>query len=97
MEEKMARSLSEEPDPAKPSVPSTTEMQSWKRYPGWKGFQGEFLAIPTCARVNHADVFLYSDGGAKLGLASEYGIYNETDLDRTVTWYGPDDNPFPVF
>ena len=97
MEEKMARALVEEPDPAKPSVPSTPEMQSWKRYPGWKGFQGEFLAIPANARVNHADGFLYSEGGAKLGLASEYGIYNETDLDKQVTWYGPDDNPFPIF
>ena len=36
MEEIMAKANTEEPDVNKPNVPSTPEMQAWRRYDGWK-------------------------------------------------------------
>lgn len=39
LEEIMLTAHLEEPDPTKPCKPSTVEMQSWRRYPGWKGYQ----------------------------------------------------------
>jgi hypothetical protein len=38
LEEKLARALVEEPSVDKPHAPSTIELQSWKRFPGWKGY-----------------------------------------------------------
>jgi hypothetical protein len=38
IEEQMARAATEEPSVNKIHQPSTMEMQSWKRYPGWKGY-----------------------------------------------------------
>jgi hypothetical protein len=39
LEELMLKSTTEEPSVNKPCVPSTPELQSWIRYPGWKGYQ----------------------------------------------------------
>jgi len=39
MEEIMAKSATEEPDPAKPNRPSSSELPAWKRYTGWWGNQ----------------------------------------------------------
>lgn len=41
LEELMLRAATEEPSEDKPPVPSTQEIQSWRRYPGWKGYQAE--------------------------------------------------------
>ncbi len=41
LEELMAKAVTEEPSPDKPAVPSTHEMQAWRRYPGWKGYNPE--------------------------------------------------------
>jgi hypothetical protein len=38
LEEKLARAATEEPSADKPHAPSTQELQSWKRFPGWKGY-----------------------------------------------------------
>ena len=39
LEEIMRRAAEDEPDVNEPCNPSTQEMQSWRRYPGWKGYQ----------------------------------------------------------
>ena len=39
LEELMANDAFTEPSIDKPAVPSSQELQSWKRYPGWKGYQ----------------------------------------------------------
>lgn len=39
LEELMLKASIEEPSTSKPCVPSTPELQSWIRYPGWKGYQ----------------------------------------------------------
>lgn len=39
LEELMAMDAVTEPSIDKPAVPSTEALQSWKRYPGWKGYQ----------------------------------------------------------
>ncbi len=39
VEEMMAASATEEPSAEKSPVPSSQEIQSWRRYPGWKGYQ----------------------------------------------------------
>lgn len=37
-EEFLRLGIDDEPDENKPCQPSTAELQSWKRYPGWKGY-----------------------------------------------------------
>lgn len=41
LEEMMRRSAEEEPGVDRPCQASTAELQSWKRYPGWKGYQAD--------------------------------------------------------
>lgn len=41
VEELMVRATSQEPSSDTPARPSTTELQSWKRYPGWKDYSSE--------------------------------------------------------
>lgn len=40
VEELMRRAAEEEPSADKPCQGSTQELQSWRRYPGWKGYEG---------------------------------------------------------
>jgi hypothetical protein len=39
-EEQLARLGTEEPSENRTPIPSTTELPAWKRYRGWRGFQG---------------------------------------------------------
>lgn len=41
VEELMARAATQEPSASEPARASTQELQSWKRYPGWKGYSSE--------------------------------------------------------
>jgi len=41
MEEMMERAATQEPHVDLPHQMSTQELQAWKRYPGWKGYQPE--------------------------------------------------------
>ena len=41
IEDLIAGAVAEEPHPDKPNIPSSPELQAWRRYPGWKGNQSE--------------------------------------------------------
>lgn len=40
IEEMMRRAAEQEPSVDEPCQASTQELQSWRRYPGWKGYEG---------------------------------------------------------
>jgi len=94
LEEMAAAMQNQEPSPDLPSTACTPDIQSWKRYPGWKGYEGEKMPIPAGAKMND-NGWLYSATGEKLHIASYYGIVSETAANGTITWYGPDENPLP--
>lgn len=41
LEEMMRRAVEDEPSADKPCQSSTSDLQSWRRYPGWKGYTAE--------------------------------------------------------
>lgn len=41
VEDVMARAATQEPSVNSSPAPSTPELQSWRRYPGWKGYSSE--------------------------------------------------------
>lgn len=40
IEEQLTIAATQEPDPSRPCQASTMELPAWKRYPGWKGYEG---------------------------------------------------------
>ena len=94
LEDMVAEQMNREPAADKSPVHSTAELQSWKRYPGWSGYDGPKLEVPAGAKMND-NGWLYSAEGEKLHIASYYGIVSETALDGTITWYDIHENIVP--